>query len=249
MLVVEEEVGIGSAGSATAPNTSPSSALTAVTPTTTTPREAAGEVLGRAFYIGRVLYTDQRLCSAKSTTPKAEVVALMAIVSMMKSTPARWYAQLAHVDVDTITSSAKHGVATSLDIKPSADTDSRYVSCVGKKLARHTFPDKGSDAEDALAVMHINLCGPFRVAAKDGSLYFLLQRNRKTFLRVGEASRQEFRWDFLGKEFTAFVDGKGILHDLTCPFTPQQNGIEKWEMRTVVESVWTMLLHMGVQHH
>ncbi|CAI7790278.1 unnamed protein product [Closterium sp. NIES-54] len=55
--------------------------------------------------------------------------------------------------------------------------------------------------------------------------------------------------EFLGKEFTDFVDGKGIVHDLTCPYTPQQNGMAEREMRMAVESVRTMLLHMGVQHH
>ncbi|CAI7875991.1 unnamed protein product [Closterium sp. NIES-53] len=55
--------------------------------------------------------------------------------------------------------------------------------------------------------------------------------------------------EFLGKEFTDFVDGKGIVHDPTCPYTPQQNGMAEREMRTAVESVRMMLLHMGVQHH
>ncbi|CAI7862722.1 unnamed protein product [Closterium sp. NIES-54] len=54
---------------------------------------------------------------------------------------------------------------------------------------------------------------------------------------------------FLGKEFTNFVDGKGIVDDLTCLYTPQQNGMAEREMHTVVESVHPMLLHMGVQHH
>ncbi|CAI7730948.1 unnamed protein product [Closterium sp. NIES-53] len=58
--------------------------------------------------------------------------------------------------------------------------DSPCVSCIGGKLGRHTFPDKGSDTKEALAVMHIDLCGPFRVAAKDGSLYFLLLKDRHT---------------------------------------------------------------------
>ncbi|CAI7776299.1 unnamed protein product [Closterium sp. NIES-53] len=49
--------------------------------------------------------------------------------------------------------------------------------------------------------------------------------------------------EFLGKDFTAFVNGKGIVHDLTCPYTLQQNGMAEREMRTMVESV-----HMGVQH-
>ncbi|CAI7842109.1 unnamed protein product [Closterium sp. NIES-53] len=53
--------------------------------------------------------------------------------------------------------------------------------------------------------------------------------------------------EFLGKDFTTFVDGKGIVHDLTCPYTPQQNGMAEREMRTVVEFVRTMLLHMAVE--
>ncbi|CAI7760364.1 unnamed protein product, partial [Closterium sp. NIES-54] len=55
--------------------------------------------------------------------------------------------------------------------------------------------------------------------------------------------------EFLEKQFTDFVDSKGIVHDLTCPYTPRQNGMVETEMRTVVESVQTMLLHLGVQHH
>ncbi|CAI7745119.1 unnamed protein product [Closterium sp. NIES-54] len=201
---------------------------------------------------GRVLCTDLRPCSAKLTTPTAEVVALRAIVSVTKSTLARWHAKLAHVGADTITSLAKHEAATGLDIKPSAGTDSPCVSCVDGKLARHTFPDKGSDVEDALAVVRIDLCGLFRVAAKDGSLYFVLLKERKTryvwvmpVAKKSDVLREFAQWVV----FTDFVDGKGIVHDLTCPYTTQQNGMAEREMRMVVESVRMMLLHMSVQHH
>ncbi|CAI7829061.1 unnamed protein product [Closterium sp. NIES-53] len=68
-----------------------------------------------------------------------------------------------------IKSSAKHNVATGLDIKPLTGTNLPCVSCVVRKLARHTFPDKGLDAEEALAIVHIDLCGhsgwPPRMAA------------------------------------------------------------------------------------
>ncbi|CAI6010658.1 unnamed protein product [Closterium sp. NIES-65] len=236
---------------------------------------ANGEVLGRARYTGRVLCTDLRPCSTQS--PSTEVVALRTIISATKTTPDRMHARLAHVSVDTIKSSVKHDVATGLDITLSTGADPPCVSCAGGKLARHTFPAKGSDAAEALAVVHIDLCGPFRVAAKDGSLYFLLLKDRHTqfvwtmpVARKSDVLREFQRWlalverqtkksvlslrsdrggEFLGKAFTDFVDGKGIVHDLTCPYTPQQNGMAEREMRTVVESVRTMLLHMSVQHH
>ncbi|CAI7785246.1 unnamed protein product [Closterium sp. NIES-54] len=234
-----------------------------------------GEVLGQARYTGRVLCTDLRPCSTRS--PSTEVVALRTIVLATKSTPNRLHARLAHVGVGTIKSSAKHEVAAGLDITQSTRADPPCVSCVAGKLARHTFPDKGSDAEEALAIVHIDLCGPFRVAAKDGSLYFLLLKDRHTrfvwampVAKKSDVLREFQKWlvlverqtkksvlslcsdrggEFLGKDFTNFVDGKGIVHDLTCPYTPQQNGMAEREMRMIVESVRTMLLHMGVRHH
>ncbi|CAI7842412.1 unnamed protein product [Closterium sp. NIES-53] len=97
--------------------------------------------------------------------------------------------------------------------------------------------------------MHIDLCGPFRVAAKDGSLYILLLKDRKTryvwarpVAKKSDVLREFEKWmvvverqtkksvlmlrsdrggEFLGRQFTDFVDGKGIVHDLTCPYTPE----------------------------
>ncbi|CAI7823246.1 unnamed protein product [Closterium sp. NIES-53] len=232
---------------------------------------AIGGVLGRARYTGRVLCTDLLPFSTRSQS--TEVVALRTIVSATKSTPDRLHARLAHVSDDTIKSSAKHEVAIGLDITPSTGADPPCVSCIGGKLARHTFPDKGLDAEEALAIVHIDLCGPFRVAAKDGSLYFLLLKDRHTrfvwvmpvfkksdvlwefqkWLVLVERQakklvlmlRSDWGGEFLGKVFTDFVDSKGIVHDLTCPYTPQQNGMAEREMRTAVESMRTILLHMG----
>ncbi|CAI7916686.1 unnamed protein product [Closterium sp. NIES-53] len=153
-----------------------------------------------------------------------KVVALRTIVSATKSTPDWLHARLAHIGVDRIKSSAKHEVANGLDITPSTGVDTPCVSCVRGKLVRHTFPDKGSDAEKALAVVHIDLCGPFWVAAKDGSLYFLLLKDRHT----------RFVW------VMPVAKKSNVLREF-----------KKWlrEMHTAVESVRRMLLHMGVQHH
>ncbi|CAI7831127.1 unnamed protein product [Closterium sp. NIES-54] len=206
----------------------------------------------RANLFSAVLCTDLRPCSAKSTTPTTEVVALRAIVSVTKLTSDRLHVRIAHAGMNTIRSSAKHKVATGLDLKSASGADLPCVSCVGGKLARHTFPDQGSDADDVLAVVHVDLCGPFRVAAKNGSMYFLLLKDRKTHYvwvrpvaKKSDALQEFVQW----LAFTDFVNGKGIVHDLTCPYTLQQNGMAEREMRTVVESVRTMLLHMGVQHH
>ncbi|CAI7743515.1 unnamed protein product [Closterium sp. NIES-54] len=142
----------------------------------------------------------------------------------------------------------KHEVATGLDLESASGPDLLCVSCVGGKLARHTFPDLGSDAKDVLAVVHVDL--PF--AKNSDALQEFVQwlavverQTKKSVLML----RSHRGGEFLGNQFTDFVNGKGIVHDLTCPYTPQQNGMAEREMRTVVESVRTMLLHIGVQHH
>ncbi|CAI7802299.1 unnamed protein product [Closterium sp. NIES-54] len=140
----------------------------------------ARDVLGRVSYTGRVLCTDLRPYSAKSTTPTTEVVALWAIVLVTKSTPDKLHVRLAHVGMNTIWSSAKHEVTTGRDLKSASSANLPCDSCVGGNLARHTFLDQGFDADVVLAVIHVDLCGPFRVAAKDGSLYFLLLKDCKT---------------------------------------------------------------------
>ncbi|CAI5479357.1 unnamed protein product [Closterium sp. Yama58-4] len=201
---------------------------------------SAGKLLGRARYTGCVICTDLRPYS--TWPPSTEVVALRTIASATKSTPARWHARLAHVGVNTIKSSAKRDFATGLNMKPSTGADLPCVSCVGGKLARHTFPDKCLDADDALAVVHIDFCGPFRPAAKKSDvlrefekwlvLVLVERQTKKSVLML----RSDRGGECLRKAFTNFVDGKGIVHDLSCPYTPHQNGMAEWEMRTVVES-------------
>ncbi|CAI7839956.1 unnamed protein product [Closterium sp. NIES-53] len=158
-----------------------------------------------------------------------------------------WHARLAHVGVGMINSSAKHDVAIGLDIKQSSPANLPCASSVGGKLVRHTFLEKGSDAENSLDVVHIDLCSPFRMAAAYWSLYFPLLKDRKTrFVRVRLITKNSDVLVVFEKEFTDLVEDKGILHNLTYPYTPQQNGMAEWEMRTVVEAVQAMLLLMGV---
>ncbi|CAI7753627.1 unnamed protein product [Closterium sp. NIES-53] len=197
---------------------------------------ATGEVLGRAH--GRVLCTNLLPCLTHSQS--TEGVALRTIIPAMKSTLDRLHARLAHVSVDMIKCSEKHEVATGLNTNPSTGTDPPCVSCIGAKLVRHTFPDKGSNAEEALVAKKSDVLWEFQKW-----LVLVERQPKKPVLML----RSDRGGEFLRKEFTDFVEGKGIVHDLTCPYTPQQNGMAEQEMRTAVESMRTMLLHMDVQHH
>ncbi|CAI7878099.1 unnamed protein product [Closterium sp. NIES-54] len=205
---------------------------------------SAGDVLGRARFSGRILCSDLRPCSTMSST---EVVALRTIAPATKLTPDMLHLRLVHVGVDTIKSSAKHEVAAGLDIKKSTAADLPSASCVSGKLARHTFPDQPLLKDRKTRYLWM------RPIAKKSDvlvvfLKWLKEVERQTSKMVKKL-RSDCGGEFLGCAFTDLVEDKGILHNLTCPCTPQQNGMAEREMRTVVEAVRTMLLHMGVKHH
>ncbi|CAI5525783.1 unnamed protein product [Closterium sp. Naga37s-1] len=186
---------------------------------------AAGEVLGRETYSGHALCTNLHPCSTRSTSPTPEVVALRAIVSKTKSTPDRMHARLAHVGMDTIRSSAKNEVAIGLDLKSTTGPTHRVSRASAGSWRGTPSPTKAPSP---------TMCWPSctstceAVAKKlDVLLEFqkwlvLVERQTKKSVLMLRSDRGG---EFLGKKFTDFVDGKGIVHDLTCPYTPQQNGM------------------------
>ncbi|CAI7813794.1 unnamed protein product [Closterium sp. NIES-54] len=235
----------------------------------------AGDVTLLRAPDGSLLCTDFQPCSTQHQ--EGETVALRTLATGVRSKVDKWHARLAHVGVDAIERTAAHGSVTGLKLEKGGKSGMPCVSCVGGKITRHTFPSVGEEEDELLGVVHADMCGPFREAVKDGSRYFLVVKDRKTryvwaypLAKKSDAPSVFQKWlpmaerqckttvkalridrggEFLGHDFTLFLDEKGIIHDLTCPYTPEQNGMAEREMRSIVEAVRTMLLHMGVQHH
>lgn len=47
--------------------------------------------------------------------------------------------------------------------------------------------------------------------------------------------------DYVNKVFKDYLEKEGIVHELTAPYTPEQNGRIERENRTIVESARSML--------
>ncbi|KAI5327490.1 hypothetical protein L3X38_026886 [Prunus dulcis] len=48
--------------------------------------------------------------------------------------------------------------------------------------------------------------------------------------------------EFNSSQFASFLDSKGIIHQLSCPSTPQQNGLAERKNRHVIETALTLLV-------
>ena len=65
--------------------------------------------------------------------------------------------------------------------------------------------------------------------------------------RVGTL-RTDNGGEYLSNEFKAYLKSKGICHELTVPYSPQQNGVAERMNRTLMESARSMIAHAGLSN-
>lgn len=54
--------------------------------------------------------------------------------------------------------------------------------------------------------------------------------------------RSDSGGEYVSTEFSSFLFVKGIIHQKSCPHTPQQNGIAERKNRHIIETVRTLLV-------
>ena len=143
-------------------------------------------------------------------------------------------------------------------------------SCDLGKQHRASFPSEASHrAHHVLELIHADLAGPMEVPSLGGSRYYMLlvdDYSRKLwvfFLSDKSDALSNFQqWLVLvetqakckvstlrtdnGGEFIAFegfLASKGIHHQTSLPYTPQQNGVVERKNCTLKEMVRSMIHH------
>jgi len=55
--------------------------------------------------------------------------------------------------------------------------------------------------------------------------------------------RSDNAYEYLSPSFNTFMKSHDILHQTSCAYTPQQNGVAKCKNRHLVETTCTLLIH------
>ena len=147
-------------------------------------------------------------------------------------------------------------------------------ACMKGKATHASFPaSKSGQAKSVLDLVHSDLWGPAPVRSIDGTHYVLTFTNDKSqwlwvhFLKFKAKAFQAFvewltyaeretgkvlctiwmdnRGEYLSKLCDKFLKGQGIHHELTSPYTPEQNGISKCQNHTIFDHVRTILINSG----
>ncbi|GJR73936.1 retrovirus-related pol polyprotein from transposon TNT 1-94 [Tanacetum coccineum] len=194
------------------------------------------------------------------------------ICLMAKASPTQawlWHRRLSHLNFDYINLLSKKDVVIGLP-KLKYVKDQLCSSCEVSKAKRSSFKTKTvPSSKGRLNLLHMDLCGPMRVASINGKKYilvivddysrytwtlFLRSKDEtpevlKDFLTMIQRNLQapviSVRTDrgtkFLNKTLHAFFKEEGIEHQTSTPRTPEQNGVVERQNRTLVEAARTML--------
>lgn len=68
------------------------------------------------------------------------------------------------------------------------------------------------------------------------------------FGRYRKEIRSDNGGEYINKDTEDFLRGKGILHQLTVPYCPSQNGIAERKNRSLLEMTLSMLSEAGLPH-
>ena len=179
-----------------------------------------------------------------------------------------------HVNYETLKKMIREEKIKGVDPQ-NMEVPTRCEGCLAGKQHRLPFPESESDhAPTKLGLVHSDVIGPIEPSSRSGFKYWVNYRddntgmcwgspikaksdvfeNFKTWLaRVENESGEKlkvFRSDnggeYLSREFKDLFKEKGITHQTSNSFTPQQNGVsERWN-RTLVESMRSSMYHSGV---
>nr|GEY25213.1 hypothetical protein [Tanacetum cinerariifolium] len=114
-----------------------------------------------------------------------------------------------------------------------------------EKSKRASHPSKPvPNSRQRLHLLHMDLCGPMRIASINGKQYVLVivdDYSRYTWSPV-TIIRTDNDTEFKNQVLKEYFDSVGISHQVFSVRTPQQNGVVERRNRTLVEAARKMLI-------
>ncbi|CAI7785865.1 unnamed protein product [Closterium sp. NIES-54] len=202
-------------------------------------------------------------------------VASSNVAQCSKATLKVWHNRLAHANYDSVKELANKGLAKRFDVIAGDDERGVCAACVEGKMVRKPFGSRTSPlAKDPLVLVHMDVYGPMRHASKGGARFLLVMLDdvtRMCWTRLlkakGDVTKAIQEWalevcdddkkrikairtdgggEFVNAELEKWMKSKGIKHDVTTPYTPQQNGAAERLNRTLVEAIRSLLQHSKI---
>ena len=154
--------------------------------------------------------------------------------------------------------------------------DQTCTHCLYGKMHNISFPSSQFKASSSFELVDSNLWDPAPVVSVNGFRYYilfvdhysrfswlyLLKSKSKAFdkfvhfnamvanqfsLKI-KTFRSDGGGEFTSNEFKSYLSNHGITHQLSCPHTPQQNGVVERKHRHIIETIITLLSQASLDY-
>ncbi|GJZ12868.1 retrovirus-related pol polyprotein from transposon TNT 1-94, partial [Tanacetum coccineum] len=179
-----------------------------------------------------------------------------------------WHRRLSHLNFGAINHLARHGLVRGLP-RLKFEKDHLCSACAMGKIKKQSHKPKSKDTnQEKLYLLHMDLCGPMRVASvnvkkyilvivddysrftwvkfltsKDEALDFIIKFLKMIQVRLNATVRNirtDNRTEFVNQTLRDYNEQIGISHETSVARTPQQNGVVERRNRTLIEVARTM---------
>ncbi|GJP78704.1 hypothetical protein CLOP_g8974 [Closterium sp. NIES-67] len=173
-----------------------------------------------------------------------------------------WHERLCHVNFPMLQKLVKDGSLKGLEVKGGVKEIGSCPTCLETKFSKFPFNSTTGPAKTPLALVHMDVVGPTRAPSLSGSRYFLtivddhtravwvyplkskgevaaavlkewMPRAQRECGHKVKVIRSDNGGEFIGADFEGELKRKGIQHQLTVPYNPQQNGVAERFNRTL----------------
>ncbi|MCO5579352.1 hypothetical protein L7F22_033207 [Adiantum nelumboides] len=187
-----------------------------------------------------------------------------------------WHARFGHVGYGSLMTLQRHNMVHDLSLLEMPPRHV-YEGCVLGKMHRFAFSYDGSvRATRKLQLVHSDVCGPMRTPSMGNSFYFVtfiddfsrfcwvypLKAKSDVFAifqhyvsmledETGckvQTLRTDRGGEYMSGAFKDFLGKKGVKHQCTMPYTPQQNGVAKRKNTFLMEMARCMLMAKSLPH-
>ncbi|MCO5579718.1 hypothetical protein L7F22_033578 [Adiantum nelumboides] len=187
-----------------------------------------------------------------------------------------WHARFGHVGYGSLMTLQRHNMVHDLSLLEMPPRHV-CEGCVLGKMHIFAFSQDGSvRATRKLQLVHSDVCGPMRTPSVGNSLYFVTfiddfsrfccvyplkaksdvfaifqhyvsMVENETGCKV-QTLRTDRGGEYMSGAFKDFLGKKGIKHQCTMPYTPQQNGVAERKNRSLMEMARCMLKAKSLPH-
>ncbi|GJR35371.1 integrase, catalytic region, zinc finger, CCHC-type containing protein [Tanacetum coccineum] len=163
-----------------------------------------------------------------------------------------WHRRLSHLNFGAINHLARHGLVRGLP-KLKFEKDHLCSACAMGKSKKKPHKPKSEDTnQEKLYLLHMDLCGPMRVASvngkksKDEAPDFIIKFLKMIQVRLKVPVRRirtDNGTEFVNQTLREYYEKVGISHETSVARSPQQNGVVERRNRTLIEAARTMLIY------